>query len=154
MAAPDRPSAAPGRRALVLIPPRKRDRLAKGFDRDELERRLIRAGFRPDIPDLDGPDAFPEAIRTAGASAEPPAARAKALAIAASSSTQRRPVSSCPSLSTRTAASASAVLSGCAAAACGLRGGDLAGGVVGVDLLRLEQLGQELRVVPGGTGRE
>merc|ERR1711965_427625 len=73
MAAPDRPSAAPGRRALVLIPPRKRDRLAKGFDRDELERRLIRAGFRPDIPDLDGPDAFPEAIRTAGASAEPPA---------------------------------------------------------------------------------
>ncbi|WP_372025485.1 lipid kinase [Tistrella mobilis] len=73
MAAPDRPPAAPGRRALVLIPPRKRDRLAKGFDRDELERRLIRAGFRPDIPDLDGPDAFPEAIRTAGASAEPPA---------------------------------------------------------------------------------
>lgn len=68
---PDRPSA--GGRALVLIPPGKRDRLGGGLAPDSLLARLRKAGFRPDMPDLDSPDAFPDAIRAAAGSDDPPA---------------------------------------------------------------------------------
>ena len=67
----DHPPAAG--RVLVLIPPGKRDRLGGELTPDSLLTRLRKAGFRPDMPDLDSPDAFPEAIRAAARGDDPPA---------------------------------------------------------------------------------